>query len=181
MTSANSSRGRPGGPGNLSDAQRKALFDALRLPGVSYRTACRRANIEPHTLQRWLERGRRTRRAADAQYVRFVSEFVKVCAEAEAAALALIAKAAQDRTVTTTKTGPKGTEVTVTQVRGDWRAIAWILERRYPKKYGRRDHHTHAGDADAPIVFELDTGGNPALRKRRHDGSDDVHDDVHDE
>lgn len=40
---------------------------------------------------------------------------------------------------------------------GAWQAAAWRLERRHPDRYGKRDHHTLAGDADAPIHTKAET------------------------
>lgn len=35
-----------------------------------------------------------------------------------------------------------------------WQAAAWLLERRYPESFGRREHVTHAGDSDSPLRVE---------------------------
>lgn len=40
---------------------------------------------------------------------------------------------------------------------GNWRAAAWILERRYPEEYGRRVHELR-GSEGAPVVFTLRLG-----------------------
>jgi hypothetical protein len=164
--------GRPGGPDELSDEARKALFNAARVPGMSRDVAAITAGIHPRTLYTWLAKGKTDSKAASVQqYRQFRHDFLKAEAEAEAAALALISKAGQPRTVTKTKHGKRDgkdfEETTIEREEGDWRALAWILERRKPHKFGRRDHMTHAGDDNRPVKFVLDTGGKPDLTKPR--------------
>jgi hypothetical protein len=60
----------------------------------------------------------RGRRPRDDPYRRFRSEVERAIADAEAAEVTLIVKAARD---------------------GDWRAAGWLLERRFSDRWGRRD------------------------------------------
>lgn len=42
-------------------------------------------------------------------------------------------------------------------VKGTWQAAAWLLERKYPDEYARRERREERTDAPAP-VFEFDRG-----------------------
>ena len=53
--------------------------------------------------------------------------------EAQAAAVAVITRAARD---------------------GDWRAQAWLIERRHPSRWGRRTSHELTGPEGGPIAVE---------------------------
>jgi len=71
------------------------------------------AGIHRSTLYRWLRHGRDQKRG---RYRKFLSQVEKAQAEAESPDVALIAKAASE----------------------DWRAAAWRLERKAPRRYGPR-------------------------------------------
>jgi hypothetical protein len=139
---------------------------------LATRDACARAAgmRDVSKLYRWLARGKRAR---SGEYREFYELTVRAEAEGEVAAMALITKAGQPRTVTKVTVGPKGTTTTTEQVEGDWKANAWRLERLKPKKYGERRRVTHAGDSEAPPVrFELEIP-KPPYFDRRDDGRDD--------
>jgi hypothetical protein len=141
--------------------------------GVSRRVAARALGLGESTIHRYLQRIRVATRGPLREYR---DRLGQAEATAEATLIARIANAGMPRTVTKTTVakGPKGEVTTVVTERqdGDWKANAWLAERRWPTRWGRRDHTTIAGDQDAPAVFLLDTGGNPALRKKR-DADDD--------
>lgn len=40
---------------------------------------------------------------------------------------------------------------------GDWRATAWLLERRFPQQFGRATRHELSGPEGQPVEFQ--TGG----------------------
>lgn len=128
--------GRPGGPSMMLPAQKAKLLQALRTgaPRVDCALA---AGIGRSTFLRWIARGKRSK---TGEYRAFWDEVRAAQSEGKVALSALIVREAQS---------------------GDWRAAAWILERRHGKEYGRREHHTVAGDKDAPAVFTLDIGNLP--------------------
>ena len=79
--------------------------------------AAAHAGIHPATYYRWMERGELAGNAAeDEPFRRFRSEVERALADAEAAAVGLIGKAARD---------------------GDSRAATWLLERRFSERWGR--------------------------------------------
>ena len=69
--------------------------------------------IHPTTLHRWLRAGRNQKRG---RYRKFCTAVERAQAEAESRDVALIAKAATE----------------------DWKAAAWRLERKAPRRYGPR-------------------------------------------
>ena len=76
-------------------------------------TAATAAGLHRTTLHRWLRQGREQKRG---MYRKFLNTVEKAQAESESRDVALIAKASAD----------------------DWRAAAWRLERKAPRRYGLR-------------------------------------------
>ena len=100
--------GRP----KLDEATTQKICDLLRA-GNYLDTAATAAGVHKTTLHRWLRLGREQKRG---RYKKFVEAVEKAQGEAEARDVALIAK----------------------QAPTDWRAAAWRLERRAPRRYGQR-------------------------------------------
>ena len=96
------------------------------LPRVMYlETAAALAGVSHRTLQEWLRRGKEVRQRArrtgepipqaDEMYANLAAAIKAVAAHAEMTALSQVAGAVGD----------------------DWRAAAWVLERRYPSRWSR--------------------------------------------
>jgi hypothetical protein len=106
-----SHRGRPS---KLTAETVKSLCDSITL-GVPYKHACVGAGIKYSTFRRWMVEGE----AANSGEKR---EFYDSIKNAEAQGmrnnLAIITKAARE---------------------GSWQGSAWILERRYPEEFGRKE------------------------------------------
>jgi transposase len=100
--------GRP----KLDPAMTQRIIDLIRA-GNYLEVAATAAGIHRSTLYRWMRHGRDQKRG---RYRKFLSQVEKAQAEAEARDVAIIAKAAPD----------------------DWRAAAWRLERKAPRRYGPR-------------------------------------------
>jgi len=102
-----------GRPSKLTPATKQKLLDAVAL-GSTYTKACYFAGITYATFRAWMIRG-------EAQKTGIYKDFFDEMKAAEGTAavgfLANIVEAAN---------------------KGDWKAAAWLLERRYPKEYGRR-------------------------------------------
>ncbi len=125
MTTRIRRRGRPCG---LTPQKEKCLFNAIR-QGLTYRQAAALAGISYMTFNRWKKRGALDDAPPELR------DFCDHIAEAEAkAALACVS--------TISKAG-----------RRDWRASAWILERRYPEDWGRREYVPPA--PPAPSIYDL--------------------------
>ncbi len=103
--------------------------------------AARHAGIHPATHYRWMDRGGLEGDAPqDDPYRRYRSEVERALADAEAAVVALIVKAARD---------------------GDSRAATWLLERRFGERWGRRDrleqvHEIKQGDQASEFDREIE-------------------------
>lgn len=85
---------------------------ALVESGLPLRTAAGRCGIGRRTVYEWLERGRRGLKP----FARFVREFERAQAVCEGNVIMEIVAAAEK----------------------DWRAGAWWLERRFPKRYSTK-------------------------------------------
>jgi transposase-like protein len=117
---------------------------ALLVRRGAYReTACAAAGVSPRTLRQWL------RRAGEggphsARYRKFADALDKAEAEAEMVTAAAILRAGQ----------------------GDWRALAWILERRGPQRWSPKHavdlKHDVAGTLSELLALGLSAGsGEP--------------------
>lgn len=91
-------------------------------------TAAAYAGISKSSLYDWMKRGREERDRigsgmppveGEAIYLEFLDSIEKALAAGEIRDVAIIAKAAEDT----------------------WQASAWRLERRFPFRWGRREHH----------------------------------------
>lgn len=106
--------------------------------GLTYEVAARAAGISESTFYRWRERGEKARKG---KFRKFWEALKRAEAEGEQALVRRILSASNDT----------------------WQAAAWILERRYPDRWGRRDrvrHETDFGDALAQVLERLaDRGG----------------------
>jgi len=149
---------RKGRPLSLTESVSKAITDALKV-GSYLQTAISMGGISSATFHAWIKRGhderkrreafeldlaameRKTERWAMAQadeaitkqkeepYLAFMEAVTLAVAESEVSALKTIKTASKD----------------------DWRAAAWMLERRTPTKWGRRVLDINA-TVDAAIV-----------------------------
>ena len=106
--------------------------------GLTYEIAARAAGISESTFYRWRERGERAR---SGKFREFWEALKRAEAEAEQRLVERILAASSDT----------------------WQAAAWMLERRYPDRWGRKDrvrHETDFGDALAQVLERLaDRGG----------------------
>ena len=105
-----------GRPTKLTPEVQAKICEAIRA-GNYIETAAAFAGIRKSTLYDWLRRGQR---ASHGLYRSFSEAVEKAQADTEARDVALIAKAAAE---------------------GNWKAAAWRLERKFPERWGRREHH----------------------------------------
>ena len=90
--------------------------------GLTFRLSCARAGVTPATFYNWLEKGKVAQSGALMEFFNAVER-----------ALRLIS------------------QITL-QAPADWRAAAFILERRFPDDYGRRAELT--GKAGGPVQVD---------------------------
>jgi transposase len=119
-------------PTKLDDDVHARIAAALRAGGT-LELAPLATGVGERTLQRWLERGRRGG-ARNARQVAVLEAVERARAEAEVSLVATMQR----------------------QARTSWRAAAWILERRWPERWGReRALGPENGDEPDPLD-ELD-------------------------
>lgn len=98
----------------LTPAVQRAIVKALE-GGNTHRTAAHLAGVSPGTMRNWMRRGR----DGEAPFAAFVDAVKRAESTGEGELVATIRSAAAD---------PKY-----------WTAAAWLLERRNPKVWGRKD------------------------------------------
>jgi len=106
----------PGRPDKLTPDAERTILNALRL-GLYVETACDLAEIERKTFYNWLKKGEGQK---DGKYRRFLHRVKRAQANAEGH---LVGKIYNDPS---------------------WQSKAWMLERKFNKRWGR-----HAGEAES--------------------------------
>lgn len=102
-----------GRPTKLDDLVSKRVVDAVAM-GLPRDTAAKLARISPATLYSWLAKGR----AGEPGFTEFFERVKEAEARGEAELVNVIREAAPRQ----------------------WQAAAWLLERRRPEAYARRDN-----------------------------------------
>ena len=134
----------PHRPTLLDDEKLETIVEALR-NGTAAAHAIRAAGVAKSTYYSWLTRGReeRDRRNAglkpdtkEEPFLDFLDATEK--AEAEGAALHM-------------------QNIAQTALNGTWQASAWILERRFPRDYGRFDRSEVSGPDGGPVRLDVST------------------------
>ena len=150
-------------PGNT---HADVLINQIRM-GLHQRAACDISGVSKSTLHKWTLDGSRLKAQqtqgklpdpTDDQLalINFSDRLAKAYADAEADRVAIIRNAAEGGhkiTRTTTRRLPNGQEeVTVVEdeLRPEWTAAAWYLERVFPERYRRRTEIT--GADGVPLV-----------------------------
>lgn len=142
---------RVGAPTKLTPKMRATLLQLAR-GGASKELAANVCEISKVTLYSWINRGRETEQKIllaeesggeytptddENQYYEFMNAYRKAEAECELADYVCIGNAA---------------------VTGDWRAAAWRLERRNPKRYGKQALEI-SGPNGGAIPMEINLSG----------------------
>ena len=127
--------GRP----KLEPALTEKIVSLVRA-GNYLETAATTAGIHRTTLHRWMRFGRDQKRG---RYRKFLTAVEKAQAESESRDVALIAKAAS----------------------ADWKAAAWRLERKAPRRYGPRVQQAVQQELDA-VLTRLEKGLAPEVYDR---------------
>lgn len=111
-------------------ARVKIIIEALKA-AVPQVVAAKAAGLAYSTVREWVRAGEQNKSPELAQ---FAEDYSKALATAEGALVYRIRQAAED---------------------GQWTAAAWLLERRWNKRWGRRDQMQLAAANDRPIEFRL--------------------------
>jgi hypothetical protein len=135
---------KTGRPTLLDDDRLEAITNALR-NGAYIDHAAQAAGISTRTYHGWMERGRTERDrinaglASDpdeAPFVQFLHSVERAQSEAAVDLLGEIANHARN---------------------GTWQAAAWILERKFPRQWGRFDRSEVTGAEGGPVRLDVST------------------------
>jgi transposase-like protein len=137
--------GKKTGRPTLLDEQRlEAITNALR-NGAYIDHAAQAAGVSTRTYHGWMERGRAERDRInaglapdpdEAPFMQFLHSVERAQSEAAVDLLGEIANHARN---------------------GTWQAAAWILERKFPRQWGRFDRTEHTGPEGGPMRLDVST------------------------
>jgi len=135
-TSFRKGDGRHRGP-RFDPKAAQDIVAAMRM-GVTFETAALAAGVRKQTYYNWRRRAKRS--DAPPELKKWAEDIRAALARGEIFNVQNIHKAAD---------------------KGVWQASAWLLERRMPEKYGRREHVEHSGGVDGmPSKIVLHLPGN---------------------
>lgn len=165
---------RPGRATKLTPAVQQMIVRAVRV-GVPLVTAAAYAGVSKTTVLAWIQRGEGTHaRPPRSIYVEFVEAIQKASAEDVVRRVAEITKVAQggDVIYEKTTTHPDG-RITreVRRTTPEWTAHAWVLERRWPEEWGRKERLEARVVIDAAVAHvAAELGLTPAEVLREAQG-----------
>jgi hypothetical protein len=126
--------GHAGRPTSCTPETQEKILNALR--AGNYRVAaCKWAGIDQDTFCRWMRRAK----TGEQPFAEFAEQVKQAEAQAEAALVATIRKAAADH----------------------WQAAAWLLERKYVVRWGRRDLSWERVQREARQAAQAEVGAIP--------------------
>ena len=118
-----------GRPTKLTPGLKEVLITALS-SGCYRATAAAHAGISTPTLYKWLETGEADlEHGRDTDHADLRMAVIKAEADAEQEALQNIRE----------------------QSKQQWQASAWFLERKWPNRWGRREHVEHSGEIGGKV------------------------------
>ena len=127
-----------GRPSKITPELIKEFADVLST-GVYMETAAEYIGVSKISLYAWLKKGRKEKKGIHRDFLNAVK---KALAKSELSALSVITKASRGYDVIKERTVIKsdGTVETSTEKTREfsWQAAAWHLERKHPKRWGRR-------------------------------------------
>ena len=135
-------KNKPGRKTKLDEKRLKKVVDGITA-GLPYDTACALAGITYQTFLNWMRAGEA---AGSGKFFEFFEEVKKAEAIAESIHIKNIKDAGKN---------------------GIWQADAWMLERRYPEKWGKKEQVKQeiSGPEGAPLQVQFEivdgrTAGN---------------------
>jgi hypothetical protein len=148
-----------GRPTKLTPIIEGIIIECISL-GLTYEKSASAASVSRHTVINWKKRGQK---ANSGIYFNFFNKLKAAEAAGERINLQKIRDAAVGgQEIKQSKKIYKGNKIvkrvtTIKKTPPDWRAAAWILERRYPEKYGKHriqddSYHPVYGDYDIYIL-----------------------------
>lgn len=129
---------------DLIPSVQERICKALR-EGLHVHIAARLGGVHPATYYHWLKRGSETE---EQPYVDFVEAVEQAQAEAQERAIGLIQKHAVGFLQVIEEEGEDASgpwSKTKKIPQADWKAAAWLMERRHPEDWGIRQKVEHSG------------------------------------
>jgi len=127
---------KPGRPTKLISCTKKELFKAIS-EGLSYKDSCIMAGISYRVFYSWIEKAKGE--GAPPEYVQFLHALKKAKVE--------------------------GKIINIKKIKEDpsWQSAAWLLERQYPKEFGRLERIEHEEiKQDNKMIVEIVHTAPPA-------------------
>lgn len=131
---------KKGRPTKISAEIQAEIVKYIKI-GCYVETAVSCVGLAKGTFYDWMQKGQRQKRGPFRNFYLAVDQAI---AESEARDIARLDQLVIGVPAKYDEGGKKIRE----EVPGDWRGIAWRLERRHPKKWGRRDAFKIVGDDD---------------------------------
>lgn len=125
-----------GRPSKLSEKVKEKFFAAIS-NGHTYESSCALAGISERAFYQWKAKGTDNNEKRNSEYVQFVQELAEKEALAKIKLLSDIQKS------------------------DSWQAKAWILERRWPEEWGRKDKVSVEKEVQQVVVYLPDNGRTP--------------------
>jgi hypothetical protein len=139
------------------------------LVGNYFETACASAGIHKTTAYDWLKKGARE---PGSIFEQFSNAVEKAQADGESRDVMVIEMQAHGAPAQYNEMGQQIREA----IPRDWKAAAWRLERKHPKKWGRMDRHEVTGQDGKPIEVKTFTGLiadlEARMKKEEEDGEE---------
>jgi len=139
---------RYGAPNKLTDDRHALIIECLR-KGYSMEATAALAGVVKSTIYRWLRKAKE----GDEYYGPFLMAMQEASAQFEGEAIDAIVGAGKN---------------------GTWQAYAWMMERKHPERWGKRNVTRHEGHEGGPIEFSLNmnVGKEPIQRIVEVDSDD---------
>lgn len=153
-------------PTKLTAKITEAVCDAIR-EGLSIEGACSHAGIARSTFHDWVSRGE----DGEAEFSDFADQTARARAEVEERLLGSIEWAAGKR-MRRRALGTGSDFETFEEEERDWRAAAWLLERKFPEAYGNKQTLEHTGKDGGPIGVSVDARERLEDLLKRSGGND---------
>lgn len=136
---------KPGRPTLLNPTRQAALLNAIE-QGMPLKQAAAVAGMSYDTLNYWQNRGENE--SAPEQY----RQFCQLLRRSQAVAMQVHVSSICDA------------------AKRDWRAAAWMLERRYPEDFARPQQFEHSGPGGKPLNPENEVTPEVLVRMKKQEG-----------
>lgn len=127
-----------GRPSKNTPENKQKIVDSITI-GCTHKLACQMIGISESTLADW--------RRNDPDFHDAITQAAGACERSLVAIVMSAGRGQQARPA-------RGTTPAIAAVQGDWKAAAFMLERKWPEAWGRRFNLEHSGKGGAPIQHQ---------------------------